>query len=195
MNCVDGRCVQDVIIEKNSAECGFIRSPPQRIVMLGALEAEEYAVYSALLETGGHLIASWYTFDEIEVIIVYDHTHIDCTILWYTPAETLAWVGERMAAEQETLHDFFIKNSQEYPLGDHFNVEVPVSLVGEGGLPEDLKFWSMVLSRVGFNFERDQALVYVESVCNPLYGRGYFVLLTKEHGVWVITEELLCWLS
>ena len=51
------------------------------------------------------------------------------------------------------------------------------------------------LSRVGFNNEADQALVYVGHTCGGLCGTGKLVLLQKQNGLWGITKELLLWIS
>lgn len=50
-------------------------------------------------------------------------------------------------------------------------------------------------SRVGFNMEMDQALVYVEHGCGGLCGTGHYVLLKKDGGAWKIVKKHMAWIS
>lgn len=54
--------------------------------------------------------------------------------------------------------------------------------------PESRGF--VMLSRIGFNTERTQALVYVGSRCGPGCGDIYFLLLEKANGVWTTKKEI-----
>jgi hypothetical protein len=51
------------------------------------------------------------------------------------------------------------------------------------------------LSRVGFNDALDQALVYVGTMSHYLAGAGYFVLLQKVNGVWIVDQQVMTWIS
>lgn len=48
----------------------------------------------------------------------------------------------------------------------------------------------IMFSRIGFNTERTQALVYVGSRCGPRCGDIHFLLLEKLNGVWTTKKEL-----
>lgn len=52
-----------------------------------------------------------------------------------------------------------------------------------------------IFSRVGFNNSLDQALIYVGSVGGPLMGSGFYYLMEKKNGGWVIKEEIMMWIS
>ena len=52
-----------------------------------------------------------------------------------------------------------------------------------------------VFSRVGFNDTLDQAVVYVGNVAAPLMGAGYYYLMEKKNGQWIITEQVMVWIS
>jgi len=54
---------------------------------------------------------------------------------------------------------------------------------------------TMTLSGVGFNRNINQALVYVGNPEGFLAGAGYYVLLVKEKGTWVIKQKLMTWIS
>lgn len=163
-------------------------------------EAEEYAVYSALIEE---------RFDDF-VIVIKDHTACDRAAREDLNGR-LQWVYEAMpAAQQETFDDFLAKNGQSYPLKNLFNVRGKVILVSEEKLRKIfegefgwLEFYVrypfsqgiMTLSRVGFNEEMDQALIYTGNQSGSLSGAGYYVLLTKEEGVWTIQDSIIVWIS
>jgi hypothetical protein len=53
------------------------------------------------------------------------------------------------------------------------------------------------LSKAGFNRKMSQALVYVEFSCgcSCLCGRGFFVWLVREDGVWKIRDEMPAWIA
>ena len=50
-----------------------------------------------------------------------------------------------------------------------------------------------LLSGIGFNRSRTQALVYVGNSCGLLCGSGHFVLLAKKRDKWVVQKTALLW--
>ena len=172
---------------------------------LRMIREEEYAVYAALIDTGFDLIRFIYSRDEVHLIVIIDHTSGGKA--GSDLEETLEWVTEEMPeVEQETCDNFLIKNEQSYPLGDFFNLTTTVILLSneearkifqEGGgwkefyMRYPISQGIMDLSRVGFNSEMNQALVYLANVAEDSIGSGYYVLLRKENNVWIIQ----CWIS
>jgi len=53
----------------------------------------------------------------------------------------------------------------------------------------------MMLSRVGFDRNKNEALVYIGNQSDWLAGVGYYVLLRKESGKWVVKDQLMAWIS
>jgi hypothetical protein len=53
----------------------------------------------------------------------------------------------------------------------------------------------IVLSRVGFNAARNQAMVYIQHVCGGLCGTGHYVLLEKNADQWRVVKESMVWVS
>ena len=51
------------------------------------------------------------------------------------------------------------------------------------------------LSRVGFNRERTEALVYMGAQLHYLAGAGNLYRLEKQDGVWKIVEKVMLWIS
>jgi hypothetical protein len=52
-----------------------------------------------------------------------------------------------------------------------------------------------LLSRIGFNSARDQALVYFGNSCELLCGHGYLVLLKKHNGKWKVMKQVTIWIA
>jgi hypothetical protein len=48
---------------------------------------------------------------------------------------------------------------------------------------------------VGFNEDRDQALVYCGELEGPIGGGGNIVFLVREKNKWIIAKELMTWIS
>jgi hypothetical protein len=53
----------------------------------------------------------------------------------------------------------------------------------------------IIVSRIGFNHDRDQAVVYSGMSCGPLCGQGEFTWLTKHNGVWTVESSNVVWIS
>jgi hypothetical protein len=53
----------------------------------------------------------------------------------------------------------------------------------------------IIVSRVGFNRDRDQAVVYSGMSCGQLCGQGEFTWLTKHNGVWTVESSNVVWIS
>lgn len=53
----------------------------------------------------------------------------------------------------------------------------------------------IIVSRIGFNRERDQAVVYSGMSCGTLCGQGEFTWLTKHNGVWGVESSNVVWIS
>jgi len=52
-----------------------------------------------------------------------------------------------------------------------------------------------MFSRVGFNNSLDQAIIYVGQMAAPLMGSGFYYLMEKKNGEWVIKEQVMAWIS
>jgi hypothetical protein len=53
----------------------------------------------------------------------------------------------------------------------------------------------IIVSRVGFNRERDQGVVYSGMSCGLLCGQGEFTWLTRHNGVWAVEASNVVWIS
>lgn len=53
----------------------------------------------------------------------------------------------------------------------------------------------VVVSRIGFNGDHTQAVVYTGYSCGTLCGQGEYARLVKNNGAWVVTDRTVVWIS
>ncbi len=166
--------------------------------------ADEYAVYEAVIE-------SLYLAEDIELIVIKNWTATSVSPGESSDTEA-EYIREKFgtAIELETLNDYSAKNKRSYQLDQDISLDVPYVLLSEAELTKIFeregswdRFYEiypnsqgiMTLSRVGFNTQIDQALVYIGNQADYLAGRGYYVLLTKKGDVWTVDSMILAWIS
>ena len=165
---------------------------------------DEYAVFTALLREKG--------YDKQGTQLVLEDTARWDDLSGADEAYIERLIGPSLL--KETLADFAIKNESSAALTDKFQLKAAVILVSKDDVkaifrpyvPLD-EAWKVFhakypkassivnLSRVGFNKEKTQALVYYSYVCGGLCGQGQYLLLTKKDDKWVIEKEVMAWIS
>ncbi len=170
------------------------------------MREEEYAVYRAFIDSGFYLIKYKYDLDEVQLLVIDNYTSADETGTELD--RTLQWVSQEMAeVNQETLENFRIKNAGSHLLDSSFNLTVEVLLISDEEVREIFQkggwegFYAkypfsqgiMTLSRVGFNIEMNQALLYVANEADDSVGGGYYILFAKVNGIWDIQEWVISW--
>jgi hypothetical protein len=177
-----------------------------------AQEAEEAAVYAALVEQLS--IA-----DRGSLIVVQDQTvnahSFPMAALEDDPSERLfeALQLDFPFAEPTTLASFRANNEKSWPMANPFLLRTPIRLIGRQEVErfstqESGIWWEafyrdyrgaagfLMLSKVGFNRELNQALVYSAFACGDTCGFGSFVFLVKEcGGRWRIRSAAEPWVS
>ena len=167
------------------------------------IEREEYQIYAALIDaTHVHTDAS------IGLIVLLDHTDIAPT---YDGRSTLNLVKKRAPALlPDTLDDFESKNATPCALDYTFDLTVEYLLIGDE--VKSMAFASKTgwadfyakyprsqgitwVSRVGFNREHDQALVYLANRRHTLMGSGEYLLLANDRGQWRPRGLVRAWIS
>ncbi len=164
---------------------------------------EEYSVYSDLIEAMFP--------DKYELFVIRDRTSSEDS----ATSETLPFQylhSHMPSLSPETFANFQAMNDKEYNLQRHFQLETDYILLGAEENEEIFsavgpwvdpwdEFYErypnsqgiMTLSRVGFDDNMNQALVYLGNVFGGLGGQGNCILLTKVSGVWVIESDVFLW--
>jgi hypothetical protein len=113
---------------------------------------------------------------------------------------------------REALNSFMERNQQSSALSPNMQLGTDYLLLSQEELAEisSQGNWNEVLqerypstnghgylifSRVGFNDTLDQAVIYVGRVAGPLMGAGYYYMLEKRNGEWIIKAESMAWIS
>lgn len=185
--------------------CGILLVSCQAQVSSPAWDSEEYAIYSALIN-------EMFVKGSVNVIVIWDHTSVEG--IDEVPAFQIGWLRADLMQLRgkwdlppEVLDDFTSKNKEKHLLEERFSLKTQYVLVSRSDLEEILKagrewegFYSKfpdsqgltILSRVGLNDKRNQALVWVENVSyvgDTLTDSGGYVFLTKAAGSWVIQNS------
>jgi len=167
-------------------------------------ELEAYAVYATLIN-------QMYVKDQVEQIVIKNQTSLDS----FNDDELekiFQYVARKLPTLQPaTLSDFQAKNKQPHSLNESFNLRTKTVLIDKEeenqllyeGNGSWLVFYErypksqglLTLSRVGFNPEMNQALVYAGNQSGPKTGAGYYVLLTKEGDTWIVKGKYGAWVS
>ena len=165
-----------------------------------AVSAEEYEIYSTVIKQK-------YVQPNTKLLIIEERTFrydfaLDNEEPWREKRKGV--IIDRSAAE-----DYEAKNSQPWLLNKAmFKFPVKLSLITDLDLkaifhgnwgelewidyyrkyPESTGF--VMLSRIGFNTEHTQGLLYIGSRCGPGCGDINFLLLEKANGTWTTKKEI-----
>ena len=165
------------------------------------IEVEEAAVFASLLskmyQHRGYVIMS---------TTATSLTGVDNT------AATLDYVLQNIhSVDPATLESFKVRNQSAGTLRADMDLGSPYTLLSQAArnqiFGQNQSGWDVfynhfpqapgitTLSRVGFNSAFDQALVYIGTQSNWQVGNGYYVLLKKVTGTWVIDQQVMIWVS
>ena len=182
-----------------------------RLISASSALDDDYEVYSALINQK-------YVTDRIKLIVIKDQT-VSYTIDKLLAEDPFQYVSKQLApVSKETFEDFLSKNESPIMLNRQFILRVDYALIGQEELdnflkppPSDgnslLKGWErfyekyphspgyLMLSRIGYNAGRDEAMVYSARCCGALCGEGRYILVTKDRDGWRIKNELNLWIS
>jgi hypothetical protein len=165
------------------------------------MDVEEQAVYAALLRN--LYSASSYV---IMVLTATGPVGVEDT------ASTLDHIVQNMhAVDLETADSFRVRNDAVYPVRPDMDLGSGYVLLSQGEMSQifsqNRDGWQLfyeqnpdapgitTLSRVGFNKSLDQALVYVGTISHWLAGAGYYILLKKVDGSWIVDQQVMTWIS
>lgn len=170
----------------------------------------EYEIYSAVIEE------MYATRSNTKLLIIKDHTVTDSHELkenhWYR--KQLAEILSSLLPE--TINSYVEENKRESQLKSAFNLKISHTLIKKSEIGEIFKRGTSMgemgewdefrkrfpdarnvigISHIGFSFERNQALVYLEEWCGSLCGTGNYFLLSKEQGKWKVIKRHSPWIS
>lgn len=168
----------------------IIAMPATQFAETDSISADEYAVYSALIEAK-------YIKAGTEIAVIESHTRLDTM---------------DHPAPKEFSDVLTAKNNATYTLERRFDIRVKYVLLDEKQLDElfhaDLEkgwdnYWKqyqhatglLSFSRVAFNAKGDEALLFASEVCGPLCGYGYLFRLKKDKAGWKLVNEQFLWIS
>jgi hypothetical protein len=167
------------------------------------IEVEEYAVYSVLLN-------QVHATGDTDQVIIREETSLD-RLRDSIVKEDLTTLTEATDNEiaKDVSDNFQAANRRPRLLSNRFSLKVKCVILGREEMaaisdPRDGWNWFytnyphqslITLSRIGFNREMDQAVVYTSQESGGKTGRGEFVFLIKERNVWVIKQRMASWVS
>ena len=160
------------------------------------IEREEQAVYS------------FFVHGQSTALILEDTS---TSISNDDPQKTVDYIKSGLkGVSSEALDNFLERNRQPGQLSPTMNLGVNYVLLTRedlskiSGRPNWGELLSgeypgtygyVIFSRVGFNHTLDLAVIYVGSVGGPLMGVGYYNLMEKQNGQWILKDQLMAWIS
>ncbi len=182
-------------------------------------QAEEGAVLSALFSQGVlHDMDKWGAGRTITIVVLRNP---DCRIC-AEPAiglESQSWFAQSLKSRESTLSDAWFAESSpttraSFFLNSVFSRDLATDLRLPSGAravfvnPSDLgtrvgdfearfpnNIGHFVVSHVGMNLNKTEALLYVDHFCGGLCGGGSYVLMRKVNGAWYVIDHHATWMS
>ena len=160
------------------------------------------------------MIEELYVPDWVKLIVIRSETVLDSQ--YYAGA---FGVPDALSLSPDILNSIENRNKQPQPISsDKLALSVACTILDQEAFdeiftrndehPTDLwdnwdRFYEeyhdsqgiMRISRVGFDANGSQALVYVGNTQHDLVGAGYFVLLVRKADTWVVHSKELTWIS
>jgi hypothetical protein len=168
--------------------------------------ANDYAVYSAILDNLGHpQFPEWK--DKLDIILV------DATTTGVA-TDGKGWgpsSSTNQAPTQETIKNYNSRVAGSCHLQSRFSAKISPGFISKEFTEKNFKdirngwarfykehpdasgFWDF--SAVGYSGNGLEALVYMGHHCGGRCGTGNLVLLRRENGSWVVKNRLMLWIS
>jgi len=171
---------------------------------------EEYRVYSATLFQMHN--------PNIKTCAIKEQTHV-CHDSWMDKTVARLYEEAKLDVDTTLIQDFAAKNQKRCIIKDKFFSPESVILISDDEIPELIGYkrstrqpprgsWQpkfserypntsglFTFSRVGFNMESTNAMVYFsinEGI--QLGGRGYLVLLVRQNNEWIVKGHQTLWI-
>ena len=184
----------------------------------GVISEDEYKIFRIVL--GGIRLelndnhgnnSSDSTIIKKDQIIIEDKTHLDYHGDLKDVLNVLEFKMKEM--DHETLIDFKNKNKYSSKIENHFKdgnytlldsdslkIWKKADIVGSSPWPKIYEKYKnfcalIMLSRVGLNSNKTQAIVYIGYLKGGLNGLGSYFFLIKKDNNWQIKDSMLAWIS
>jgi len=182
-------------------------------------QAETGAVLSALFSQGVlHDMDKWGAGRKVEIVIQRDP---DCRMCTGDGSgfDRQSWFAPSLRSRGSSLSDVWFAQSSRitrasFFLNSLFSTDIGTDLRLPSGAraifvnPSDLgtqtsdfearfpnNLGYFVVSRVGLNLNKTEALLYVDHFCGGLCGGGEYVLMRKVNGAWHVVDSHGTWVS
>jgi hypothetical protein len=165
----------------------------------GAITQEDYTIYGALIESSRASLVG----KQIRQVVINHQTSV---VLATGNLDTMLKYAQNEipALDPSIVADFKNNNAESFNL----ELRIPLSFAYLLVEPDLFKHacdtpeafhqnfpsaqGALTLSRIGFNQQKDQALVYVSTACQKT-GAGYFFWMKKTDGIWKTEKQLIAW--
>jgi hypothetical protein len=165
------------------------------------MDAEEQSVYAAVLQ---------------KLYTASDYVIMDTTATGLLGTQDMSSTLDHVLLNMhnfalETADSFRARNDTAYPLRSDMEIGAVYVLLTQNDktqlFNQNQDGWQLfyekypdapgitALSRVGFNHALDQALVYTGTQSQWLAGAGFYLLLKKVNGGWIIDQQVMTWIS
>ncbi len=194
-------CVDDNSNNENEDDDGYYFID-ENLIGNGTIEDEEYKVYTAVLQQMDYINSN------IELFVIEEWTSnrylFDDFWIDFFKKET------KVGLNTSLIKNYQQKNIMIYRLQNNFSITQNVVLISYQQLHEIFDrggWWDefydrypnstgiIELSRVGFDNNRTQAILYFGNQAGGKAGIGYFILLYKNMDEWIIYKKVLIWIS
>ena len=184
-----------ILLPLSFIACSFLTPIP--IPTSADIEKEEQSVYSFFIhDTSGAALI----LQETSTNISEDH-----------PEESINFIKSGLKnISKETVDSYLTRNAKSSQLSPdmHLGMDYKLLTTDELGKISSQPNWGELLtqkypnshgytifSRVGFNNSLNQAVIYVGNVAGPMMGSGFYYLMEKKNGEWLLKEQVMSWIS
>ena len=161
---------------------GLLRSCDE-IVGPGNVQEYDNEIYRIVLD-------SQYTGNPTPITVILNDSTVNQIM---SPDSYDNLVNHISGLEQETVENYRIKNETRVGLGSIPGVDYIIFKSQVEEKPEGSP--DVTLSRIGYNYEKTQAILTYSEVWAPLAGHGLLFFLVRDNETWKISKTLMMWIS